>query len=468
MLAITHQGFVERAREHRAVLILIALAIVVRIGLMSLYFPALLLAVDSPRYARAGGMPMFGDFWMPAGYPFFLCLLRRVTNELWITIAVQHALGIVTGVFLYIALVRLQVRRWVACVPAAAVFFSGDQLYLEHTPMADFFLTFCAAGGFLAAVVWLTKRKSCWWLGLASAAFAYAALVRSVGVALLPVLALVALSAAGDSLRDRGVAACFALIPAGLVFGVYFTVVWLSGGRYLGISDMRGWNLYSRVAPFADCTKFTPPKDTKVLCETRAPSERPGPFGYVWDLQSVPRQVFELGPETGRKLEKFAYKVIRHQPVDYAQAVLVDLARFVEPGLGENRPWAGQPREIVSFGWRDAAVERMVVRAMGWEYRGVEVTVHGQGFLGAYQQYISVRCWWLIPLMISALVGFCRARGNLRLAILLFGLGSLALFTLPVLTISYDFRYGIPPATFLVVAGVLGAVACWDRRAKTH
>ena len=287
-------------------------------------------------------------------------------------------------------------------------------------------------------------------------------------MALLPVLALVALSAAGDSLRDRGVAACFALIPAGLVFGVYFTVVWLSGGRYLGISDMRGWNLYSRVAPFADCTKFTPPKDTKVLCETRAPSERPGPFGYVWDLQSVPRQVFELGPETGRKLEKFAYKVIRHQPVDYAQAVLVDLARFVEPGLGENRPWAGQPREIVSFGWRDAAVERMVVRAMGWEYRGVEVTVHGQGFLGAYQQYISVRCWWLIPLMISALVGFCRARGNLRLAILLFGLGSLALFTLPVLTISYDFRYGIPPATFLVVAGVLGAVACWDRRAKTH
>src|ERR1043166_8298288 len=111
MLAITHQGFVERAREHRAVLILIALAIVVRIGLMSLYFPALLLAVDSPRYARAGGMPMFGDFWMPAGYPFFLCLLRRVTNELWITIAVQHALGIVTGVFLYIAVVGLQVRR---------------------------------------------------------------------------------------------------------------------------------------------------------------------------------------------------------------------------------------------------------------------------------------------------------------------------------------------------------------------
>lgn len=467
MLAITRPALVGRAREHRAVLILIALAIVVRIGLMYLYFPALLLAFDTPRYARAGGIPMFGDFWMPAGYPFFLCLLRSVTNELWITTAVQHALGIVTGVFLYVALIRIQVRRWVACVPAAVVFFSGDQLYLEHSPMADFFLTFCAAGGFCAAVVWLTKRKSWWWLGIASAAFAYAALVRSVGVALLAVLAFVAVLAARDGLRDRTVAAGFAVIPAVLVFGLYFAAFWLSDGRYLGISDMRGWNLYSRVAPFADCTKFKPPKDTEVLCEARGPSERPGPFGYVWDLQSVPRRTFELGPETGRKLEKFAYKVMRHQPLDYAQAVLLDLARFVEPSLGGNRPLAGQPREVLSFGWRDREVEGMVVRAMASDYRGAEVTVRAQAFLGAYQQYVSIRCWWLIPLTISTLMGFWRARGDLRFAILLFGLGALGLFALPVLTVSYDFRYGIPPTIFLVVAGVLGAVVYCDRLAKT-
>lgn len=468
MLAITRLGFVGRAREHHAILILIALAIVVRIGLMYLYFPALLLAFDTPRYARVGGFPMFGDFWMPAGYPFFLCLLRSVTNELWVTTAVQHALGIATGVFLYIALIRLQVRPWVACIPAAAVFFSGDQLYLEHSPMADFFLTFCAAGGFLATVVWLTKRKSWWWLGIASAAFAYATLVRSAGVALLAVLAFVAVIAAGDGLRARGVAACFAVIPAGLVFGLYVAVFWLSGGRYLGISDMRGWNFYSRVAPFADCSKFTPPKGTEVLCETRPPAERPGPFGYVWDLQSVPRRMFELGPETGKKLEEFACEVVRHQPLDYARAVLLDLARFVEPSLGGNRPLAGQPREIISFGWRDPEVERLVVRAMALDYRGTEVTVRAQAFLGAYQQYISIRCWWLVPLAISTVAGFWRARENLRFAVLLFGLGALALFALPALTVSYDFRYGIPPAIFLVVAGVLGAVACCDRPAKTY
>jgi len=38
---------------------------------------------------------------------------------------------------------------------------------------------------------------------------------------------------------------------------------------------------------------------------------------------------------------------------------------------------------------------------------------------------------------------------------------------LPVLTLSYDFRYGIPPTTFLFVAGILGAVACRDGLAKS-
>ena len=236
--------------------------------------------------------------------------------------------------------------------------------------------------------------------------------VRSAGVALLAVLAFVAVLAAGDGLRNRAVAACFAVVPAGLVFGLYVAVFWLSGGRYLGISDMRGWNFYSRVAPFADCTKFTPPKGTEVLCETRPPAERPGPFGYVWDLQSAPRRAFELGPETGKKLEKFAYKVMRHQPLDYARAVLLDLARFVEPSLGGNRPLAGQPREVISFGWRDPEVERTVVRAMAWDYRGAEVTVRAQAFLGAYQQYISIRCWWLLPLTISTGCGFLARAGK--------------------------------------------------------
>ncbi len=73
---------------------------------------------------------------------------------------------------------------------------------------------------------------------------------------------------------------------------------------------MRGWNLYARAAPFADCGKFTPPAGTEILCEQRPPSERPGPFGYVWDLKSTPRRMFVLGPESSRKLGVFGQRAI--------------------------------------------------------------------------------------------------------------------------------------------------------------
>ena len=82
----------------------------------------------------------------------------------------------------------------------------------------------------------------------------------------------------------------------------YWNADKLAHDRYLGLNDMRGWNLYAHVAPFADCGKFTPPEGTAILCVARPPAKRPGPFGYVWDRECVARKRFELGPKTGRKL----------------------------------------------------------------------------------------------------------------------------------------------------------------------
>jgi len=115
--------------------------------------------------------------------------------------------------------------------------------------------------------------------------------------------------------------------------GCRSSVVTGDGCPILGLTDISGWNLYSRVAPFADCGKFTPPEGTAILCQERPPSKRPGPFGYVWDLESVPRKRFELGPKTGRKLGEFAKRAIIHQPWDYASSVLIDLVRFMNPLL---------------------------------------------------------------------------------------------------------------------------------------
>ncbi len=443
-------------------LLLFTTGVCLRVILMIAYFPAVMLSYDSPRYARIYSMPMFGDFWMPAGYPMLLRLLHTISHQLWFTIAVQHVMGLGVGLLLFAAVRQLGVKPSMSCVPAAVPLLSGDHLYLEHQVMADCFLIFLAAMGLAAAVRGLVPRLNVRWLATASAFLAMAALARSVGIILVPILVLGTLLGIRGPLRQRVAALAAALLPGAGIFGLYVGMFVLVHGQYLGLWDMSGWNLYSRVAPFADCRKFDPPDGTRILCEQRAPEERPGPFGYVWDLSSAPRVAFELGPETGQKLAAFARQAILHQPGDYLRAVATDLAKYVDPSVNP-RPYSGQSREILSFGWRDMTVEQLVVHAMSLRYRGTTVHLHGQRILGHYQNVFRVSGLSICALVTFAALGIFKPNGPLRLGIILFGLSGLALYLVPVLTVSYDFRYGIPAETFVVVAGVLGAVSVWPQ-----
>ena len=245
-------------------------------------------------------------------------------------------------------------------------------------------------------------------------------------------------------LNRRVLALGTALLPGIGVFGLYVGVFVLIHGQYLGLWDMSGWNLYSRVAPFADCRRFHPSEETRILCEERAPAGRPGPFGYVWDLSSVPRVNFELGPESGRKLGAFAKQAILHQPGDYLRAVLTDLAKYVDPSINP-RPYGGQSPENLSFGDRETNAEQLVVRAMSRGYLGTAVRLHGQWILAHYQNIFRVGGLSICILALFTVLGMFKARGPLRLGVFLFGLSAFALYLVPVLTVSYDYRYGIPP-----------------------
>jgi len=424
---------------------------------MFLYYPAVMLSFDSPRYARVG-QQLFGDFWMPAGYPLLLHLLHSVTRQLWFTIVIQHLLGLATGVILYLTMSRLGLKRWIACLPAAAVFLSGDQLYLEHQLMADSFFIFLVIAGLGAAVGWMSGEKP-GWLAVASVLLAMAALTRSVGIVCLPILLLVTAATVKGSLRHRGMTLVFGLLPGAAVIVLYFAAFKLARGEYAGLTDMSGWNLYSRVAPFADCREFTPPQGTAILCETSPSSQRPGPFGYVWDANSIARRHFALRPND--KLKAFSWQVVLHQPADYLEAVGKDLLRYIEPSVVAPRGYSGQPPEILSFSWRDLSVERLVVKALAKKYRGTTVHLHGRQILGAYQNLFRVGGLALAALIAFTLVGMIRSRGQIRYGLLLFGLSGLSLYVVPVLTVSYDFRYGIPAETLIVVSGLLGIMSFW-------
>jgi len=443
---------------YKPFLILLGAGLLLRILLMLLYFPAVMIFVDSARYARINSWPLFGDFWMPAGYPMLLQLLHAISNQLWVTIAFQHVLGASTGVFVFLASRRLGVPRWIACIPAAVPLLCGDQLFQEHTVMSDFLLTLLAIAGVCLALRGLVPQLHLGWLAAGSALLGAAGLTRNVGFALVPVLAVCGVVWFRSSFRRSSLTFVTATLPAFFVFGSYWSTYKLAHGRYLGLSDMRGWNLYARAAPFADCGKFAAPAGTEILCEQRPPSERPGPFGYVWDLKSTSRQKFVLGPETGKKLEVFAWRAILHQPRDYLRAVLIDLAKYIDPAIAARQRYGGTPREVLSFGYRNAS-EKLVVNAMAKGYRGVEVRVHSQPLLVFYQNTFRIDGLMIITLLFFTVYGAVKARGPICLGIWLFGLSALALYVTPVLVMSYDFRYGIPSQELLAASGVLGMVA---------
>lgn len=453
--------------NYRPILVLLGLGLLLRVISIIGYFPGIMFWFDSIRYARIEPRDLFGDFWMPAGYPIFLTLLRGVTRQIWFTIAVQHMMGLGAGMMLFLSTRRLGAPDWIASIPAVVVFLSGDHLYFEHLIMADSYLIFLTAAGLSAGAYALTNRANLLWLCAASVLLALAALARSVGVVLLPILVVCTVGWVRGSARERANAVAAAALPGIMIFALYGMAFVLTNGKYLGFTDMRGWNLYGRVAPFADCQRFSVPQDTAILCEERPVSQRPGPFGYVWDLNSAARRNFELGPTSGRKLEAFAWQVITNQPAEYLRAVLIDLARYIEPSIGGSRAYSGQPRETLSFGWRDVSNENFVIGYLKKKYHGTNLDLRWQGFLDSYQRLFRLGGLVLASLIGLTFAGMICARGKLRLGIFLFGLSGLALYVVPVATVSYDFRYGIPAETFVVVSGLLGAVALRATRLKT-
>ena len=262
---------------------------------------------------------MYGDFWMPAGYPMFLWLLRQVSSQLWFTIWIQHLLGLGTGTFLYLSMRRLGVVRAIACIPAAIPLLSGDHLYLEHTVMADHLTIFLTAGGIWAAICGLVPKLHLRWLAIASALLAMAALTRSVGVVLLPILVLCTALWVKESFRTRCAAVAAALLPGdGCLCSLCRRILprpWPIPrfNRHERLESLRACRAICRLREIRSSRK-------ELRSYVKNARHQIGPrhlatFG-IWNR--VPRKRFELGPKTGRKLGEFAKRAIVHQPGEYA------------------------------------------------------------------------------------------------------------------------------------------------------
>jgi hypothetical protein len=461
-----------------AVAAIVGLGLIARGAVMVLYTPTVFnyYGGDSTRYMRldfVGVSGVFGDNAMPAGYPAFLALLREVTTWLPLTITIQHVLGLGAAALLYAAVVRIGAPRWAALLPLSVVALSGDQLFLEHGIFTEalWMPALALAMYLLARAVSAPDARR--WLVAGGVALACAALVRHVSLALPFVLAVwAALSLPGDTSTRLKYAAAV-LLPALVVGAAYFVVAKPIADGYTGLFENQGVSLYGRVGQFADCKKFEPPQGTEHLCSAIPPEARPGPFFWTFGAQSPirTRMAFDAyDSDDQRTLSRFGRAAILGQPLDYAQAVGEDFARFFVPGLGTPRPDSGSSADQMSFESAVPAAQGVTGDQLAIQYEQAYDGV-GSGIalpsvrsaLGTYQSLFRVHGPIMLLLIALSFAGCWLGRGAMRAGASLFLVSALVTLAFPPLFSSYDVRYAVPPANLLAAGAAIGLAVIASR-----
>jgi hypothetical protein len=181
---------IAAARVPLALVALLLAALVLRVFAMVAYDPMVLTMSDSTAYVWDAAGNAYADAVRPAGYSFFLRVAHVFADDVRFTIGLQHVLGLASAALLYLTTRRLGGSRWLSLIPAAAIALSGDQIMLEHTLLSEppFTLLVCAA--MYAAVRTLDARLPATWAAFAGLLVAAATTVRTVGLILVPLIAL--------------------------------------------------------------------------------------------------------------------------------------------------------------------------------------------------------------------------------------------------------------------------------------
>ena len=306
------------AGRHWIIEILVVAAAALRFAAMIGYRPALWFN-DSFQYVSDAVNRMPGTE-RPSGYSLFLILLQSL-HSFMAVVAVQHLMGLASGVMIYALLRRRGLPDWGACLAALPVLFDAYEVQLEHLVMSDALFTFLLT----AAIFLLCWRDRPTVLTAVAAGLltGAAALVREVGLPLLAVVAVCLL------IRRTGWHKVVAGLAAGVLPVLAYAVWFHSAYGKFALTESDGPFLYSRVMAFAECSKVKPPKDLQVLCDPRPPSQRPSTPEYPWTsgnpLYNVSQSPFT--PKPSHMAGRFALLAIERQPLDYIRVTAVDTAR---------------------------------------------------------------------------------------------------------------------------------------------
>jgi hypothetical protein len=436
---------------------LLAGAVAVRVWLMVSYPPAFLGFPDSSQYALAAAQNIFRDAQRPAGYPFFLRLVHHFSSHISFTIAVQHILGIATGLLLYKGVRRTGAPAWLGLLPAAIVFFGGTGLLLEHSLLADPVFAFLQAVGVYATIRALHDPQLRWPL-LAGLAIGVSFWVKTVAISSAALVVVMLLCAAPGDLRRRLLSAATVAVLVAAMIGVYVgSQDYFTG--YFGYERESAWDAYGRVATFVNCSDFTPPSGTAFLCPREPVGHRQSQDFFQYGTNAPAVEAY--GPPSAAPLsanavlQRFSEAAILHEPLGYAGAILGGLSRYITPRGGEGYTPEGVREAITA-----PANEEQFAPAFAPFYDetlGYIAPSAGEHPLATYESFTLVQGPLLVILLALAILGTPFLPGRTRWTAAFFTLTALVTIAFAVAGNGYDARYAYPTFGPIAAGAALGA-----------
>jgi hypothetical protein len=451
------------ALDYSPLLLLLVLGIAFRLYLVLIYRPVAGGFNDSVNYLAASGDQLFAEATRMAGYPFFLRVLRYTVPDVTFVVLVQHLLGVVSGVLIYLCIRQLTGSRWLPALPAGFFLLSGDLILLEHSLLTESLYVFLVTAAICILLFVRAEVTSAIFLAPAGFALGAAWTVRTVALPLIGLSVAWLLLVWGGSLRRRLKAAATFAVPAAAVMAIYISAQGALTG-FWGVLPGVGWSLYPRVAAIADCTEFDPPPRTEFLCEHTPTSSRPGPGYYQYvDGPGIRRfgNPFNTRARGSDVVGDFARAVVIGQPLDYMQEVGRDLLRYISPTAGLDRPYAGPGSDEVDLTRRNPEGERATIeaaRAAGFDADSIRAE-GGLSVLGDLQAMLRISGFALVALLGLATCGVIFARGPPREAALLLFAVALAQAVVAAATVSWGYRFGVVAMGDLVAAAAVGVWA---------
>jgi hypothetical protein len=473
----TEAALRKRLGEHPVAYALGALLVVglaLRVWLTIVWSPALTGYSDSGIYFQGAVESVWTDPVRMVGYPMFLRVLHAIAPHLILVVIVQHTLGLGAATLFFLAVRRCGGPSGLGLAPAAVVALGGDELFLEHAALSDALFIFL-----IAAMLYCALRASEDGLRWALLTGLFAGLGvwdRTAGLGLAIVIAVwLACSAGRPSRRSLAIGGA-SLAVALAVIGVY------AGWRSLAVdqpgtlTSNNAWNLYGRVAPWADCTKFTPPPETEGLCEATPPSQRgyrSGEF-YIFSEESPAQKLYgppyliSTVPHAMERLQEWSEAAIRGQPLDYLHAVWRDTLRLLSPNTASYGDLSADAMvAFLLYGPdRHSGANSFVESWQSLLYPDDPAAHHADiGPFKTWEAITRIDNLWMALALALCLVGPWLLKGRARAGTLLFGATALLLLFFPILTKGYDYRFVIPAYAPLVAADALAAwgLVAWLR-----